>query len=109
MAPHHRRHVLQDNEAVLEYLLQREDAGRAISLLRRPDVSQELLYKFAPGLMALAPEETVQPFPHDLKVRELKKQECSKGRPHTTRGHYLIEAFDNIWTRPFFFISFELR
>lgn len=51
--------VLQDNEAVLECLLQREDAERAIALLRRPDVSQELLYKFAPGLMALAPSETV--------------------------------------------------
>lgn len=49
----------QDNEAVLEYLLQREDAERAIALLRRPDVSQELFYKFAPGLMALAPRETV--------------------------------------------------
>ncbi len=44
---------------MLEYLLQREDAERAIALLRRPDVSQELFYKFAPGLMALAPQETV--------------------------------------------------
>ena len=44
---------------MLEYLLQREDAEHAIALLRRPDVSQELFYKFAPGLMALAPHETV--------------------------------------------------
>lgn len=51
---------MQDNEAVLEYLLQREDAERAIALLRRPDVSQELFYKFAPGLMALSPKETVK-------------------------------------------------
>lgn len=44
---------------MLEYLLQREDTKRAIALLRRPDVSHELFYKFAPGLMALAPGDTV--------------------------------------------------
>jgi len=49
--------LLQDNEAVLEYLVeivQKGDAKRALALLRRPDVSQELFYKFAPGLIPLA-------------------------------------------------------
>ena len=33
---------------MLEYLLQRGEALKALSVLRRPGVSQELLYKFAP-------------------------------------------------------------
>lgn len=49
----------QDNEAVLEYLLQRGEAGRALAVLRRPGVSPELLYKFAPALVAAAPGATV--------------------------------------------------
>ncbi|KAK9832068.1 hypothetical protein WJX81_003754 [Elliptochloris bilobata] len=49
----------QDNEAVLEYLLQRGEAGRALAVLRRPGVSPELLYKFAPALVAAAPGPTV--------------------------------------------------
>lgn len=39
---------LQDNETVLEYLLQRGEASKALAVLRRPGVSQELVYKFAP-------------------------------------------------------------
>ena len=49
----------QDNEAVLEYLLQRGEATRALAVLRRPGVSPELLYKFAPALVAAAPGPTV--------------------------------------------------
>ena len=59
---------LQDNEAVLEYLVQKGDVQRALALLRRPDVSQELFYKFAPGLIPLAPGETVGLFPKILRV-----------------------------------------
>ena len=40
--------------------MQRGDAKRALAILRRPDVSHELLYKFAPGLMAIAPSEVVR-------------------------------------------------
>lgn len=50
---------MQDNEAVLEILLQRGEAGRALAVLRRPGVSPELLYKFAPELVAAAPGPTV--------------------------------------------------
>ena len=45
---------------MLEYLVQNKEAKRALAILRRPDVSQELFYKFAPGLMALAPGNTVR-------------------------------------------------
>jgi hypothetical protein len=38
----------QDNETVLEYLIQRGEALKALAVLRRPGVSQELVYKFAP-------------------------------------------------------------
>ena len=40
---------MQDNETVLEYLLQRGEALKALAVLRRPGVSQELVYKFAPA------------------------------------------------------------
>ena len=53
---------LQDNEAVLEHLMARRDVKRALAVLRRPNVSQELLYKFAPALMEAAPEEAVTAF-----------------------------------------------
>lgn len=33
---------------MLEYLLQRGEALTALAVLRRPGVSQELVYKFAP-------------------------------------------------------------
>ena len=45
---------LQDNETVLEYLLQRGEALKALAVLRRPGVSQELVYKFAPVLLFVA-------------------------------------------------------
>ncbi|KAK9814445.1 hypothetical protein WJX72_006013 [[Myrmecia] bisecta] len=48
-----------DNEAVVEYLMARGEASRALAVLRHPNVSQELFYKFAPVLMASAPRETV--------------------------------------------------
>lgn len=35
-------------------------AERALEVLRRPSVSQELYYKFAPALVAQAPALTVQ-------------------------------------------------
>ena len=35
-------------------------AERALEVLRKPSVSQELHYKFAPALVALAPQLTVQ-------------------------------------------------
>ncbi len=50
---------MQDWEAVVEYLMQRGEADRALPVLRRPGVSQELWYKFAPTLMLLAPRPTV--------------------------------------------------
>ena len=56
------RACLQDNEAVLEHLMARRDVKRALAVLRRPNVSQELLYKFAPALMEAAPEEAVTAF-----------------------------------------------
>ena len=40
--------------------MQRGEAERALPVLRRPGVSQELWYKFAPALMALAPTLTVE-------------------------------------------------
>ena len=40
--------------------MQRGEAERALPVLRRPGVSQELWYKFAPALMALAPALTVE-------------------------------------------------
>ncbi|BDA49156.1 Vacuolar protein sorting-associated protein 18 homolog [Coccomyxa sp. Obi] len=49
----------QDNESVLEYLLQRGEASKALAVLRRPGISQELVYKFAPALIAAVPAETI--------------------------------------------------
>ena len=39
--------------------MQRGEADRALPVLRRPGVSQELWYKFAPTLMLTAPRLTV--------------------------------------------------
>ena len=50
----------QDNEAVLELLVQRGEWRRALAVLRQPHISPELVYKFAPGLMASLPAETVR-------------------------------------------------
>jgi vacuolar protein sorting-associated protein 18 len=49
-----------DQEAVLEHLVSRGEAQRAFEVLRRPGVSRELAYKFAPALAAAAPEATVR-------------------------------------------------
>ncbi|KAF5834626.1 Pep3/Vps18/deep orange family-domain-containing protein [Dunaliella salina] len=49
-----------DHEAVLEALLQRPGGAlRALAVLRKPSCPRELVYRFAPALMADAPEETV--------------------------------------------------
>lgn len=48
-----------DSEAVVEHLVGRGEASRALPLLRRPDTPRELIYKFAPPLMAAAAEATV--------------------------------------------------
>lgn len=50
---------LQDSEAVAEHLVARGEASQALSLLRRPDTPRELIYNFAPPLMASAAEATV--------------------------------------------------
>lgn len=49
-----------DSEAVLEHLLAAGEAERALEVLRKPSVSDELTYKFAPALVAAAPEATIQ-------------------------------------------------
>ncbi|KAI3432414.1 hypothetical protein D9Q98_003968 [Chlorella vulgaris] len=49
-----------DWEGLLEYLLQRGQAERALEVLRRPSVAPELHYKFAPALVAAQPQLTVQ-------------------------------------------------
>lgn len=43
----------------MEHLVARGDAARALTLLRRPGTPRELTYKFAPALMAAAPDATV--------------------------------------------------
>jgi vacuolar protein sorting-associated protein 18 len=49
-----------DHETVLELLVQRREAERAIEVLRKPSVSPELAYRYAPSLVSLAPAQTVQ-------------------------------------------------
>ncbi|GMH42479.1 hypothetical protein BSKO_10398 [Bryopsis sp. KO-2023] len=44
-----------DHETLLECLMQRGDVRRALGVMRLPKVSRELVYKFAPDLMSLAP------------------------------------------------------
>jgi hypothetical protein len=44
---------------VVEHLVARGDAPRALTLLRRPGTPRELTYKFAPALMAAAPDAAV--------------------------------------------------
>ena len=39
---------VQDNETLLAYLLQRGEESRALAVLRHPNISHELIYKFAP-------------------------------------------------------------
>ncbi|KAL4539605.1 hypothetical protein Ndes2437B_g02032 [Nannochloris sp. 'desiccata'] len=49
-----------DHETVLELLVQRGEAERALEVLRKPSVSPELAYRYAPSLVSLAPAQTVQ-------------------------------------------------
>ena len=44
---------MQDSETLLEYLLQRGEESRALAVLRRPNISHELMYKFAPVSLPL--------------------------------------------------------
>lgn len=44
---------------MVEHLVARGDAPRALTLLRWPGTPRELTYKFAPALMASAPDATV--------------------------------------------------
>lgn len=48
-----------DHESELEFLVQQGKAERALDILRKPSVAQDLAYKYAPSLMALAPSQTV--------------------------------------------------
>ena len=48
-----------DHEALLECLMQRGDVRRALGVMRLPSVSREIVYKFAPDLMAQAPDLAV--------------------------------------------------
>ncbi|KAI8463559.1 MAG: hypothetical protein J3K34DRAFT_462375 [Monoraphidium minutum] len=49
-----------DDEALLDYLMQRPDgAMRALAVLRKPGVSTELVYKFAPPVVAQATDDAV--------------------------------------------------
>jgi hypothetical protein len=49
-----------DHETVLELLVQRREAERALEVLRKPSVSPELAYRYAPSLVSLAPAQTIQ-------------------------------------------------
>jgi len=48
-----------DHETVVAHHIQRGNAERAIMILRKPSVPAEMQYKFAPGLIALAPADAV--------------------------------------------------
>ena len=52
--------VRGDFEMVLEILMQQGQAERALEVLRKPSVSPELAYRYAPALVAIAPAQTVQ-------------------------------------------------
>ncbi|CAI5527635.1 unnamed protein product [Closterium sp. Naga37s-1] len=49
----------QRHETVIEHFIRQGDADSAIAVLRRPSVPLELLYKFSPALVLLAPSSTV--------------------------------------------------
>ncbi|KAG1655491.1 hypothetical protein FOA52_008962 [Chlamydomonas sp. UWO 241] len=52
-----------DHEAVLEYLMSHPGAAaKALAVMRKPSCSSELIYKFAPGLVAAVPEAAVDFF-----------------------------------------------
>lgn len=50
---------MQDSESAVEALVERGHAAAALAVLRRPGLSQELSYKFAPQLVSMAPAESV--------------------------------------------------
>ncbi|CAD7699110.1 unnamed protein product [Ostreobium quekettii] len=50
----------RDHETLLECLMQRGDVLRALGVMRLPSVPRELVYKFAPHLMGLAPGLAVE-------------------------------------------------
>eukprot|EP00249_Psilotum_nudum_P014604 c24909_g1_i1 orf=639-3668(-) len=50
----------EQHETVIHHYIQQGEAKKALAVLRRPSVSPELLYKFAPALMILDPYETVE-------------------------------------------------
>jgi len=63
-----------DNETVIEHLMQRGEVSRALGVLRRPNVSLELVYKFAPVLIVASPTATVDAWIHNahkLNTRRL--------------------------------------
>ncbi|GLC42145.1 hypothetical protein PLESTB_000635800 [Pleodorina starrii] len=87
-----------DHEGLLEQLMTRKQPGgaiRALAVLRSPAVSRELVYKFAPGLVAAAAEEAVDFFvaqrpplePRRLLPALLRYGELDS--PPTARRHVL--------------------
>mmetsp|Transcript_23999 Transcript_23999/g.66689 ORF Transcript_23999/g.66689 Transcript_23999/m.66689 type:complete len:1007 (-) Transcript_23999:341-3361(-) len=54
----------EDSETVIEHLMQRGEVKRALGVLRRPNTSLELVYKFAPVLLAAVPGEAVDSWIH---------------------------------------------
>ncbi|GLI64360.1 hypothetical protein VaNZ11_007601 [Volvox africanus] len=78
-----------DHEGLLEQLMARpqpDGAIRALTVLRNPSVSRELVYKFAPGLVAAAAEEAVDFFISQrppLDPRRLLPALLRYGEPHS--------------------------
>ncbi|MCO5603326.1 hypothetical protein L7F22_057476 [Adiantum nelumboides] len=50
----------EQHETVIHHHIQRGDAKKALGVLRKPNTSPELQYKFAPDLIMLDPYETVE-------------------------------------------------
>uniref|UniRef100_A0A7S1SRU6 Pep3/Vps18 RING C-terminal domain-containing protein n=1 Tax=Tetraselmis chuii TaxID=63592 RepID=A0A7S1SRU6_9CHLO len=76
-----------DNETVIEHLMQRGEVARALGVLRRPNVSLELVYKFAPVLIVAAPTDTVDAWIHtgsNLDTRRLMPALLRCDEPATT-------------------------
>ena len=81
----------QDSESVVEALVERGQAAAALAVLRRPGVSRELAYKFAPQLVAMAPAAAVdawmsgqppmepRPVPVPLCTHQCQPVACLRG------------------------------